>query len=212
MCRWIDQAGCPDGKKQVTRLCKSVGAKQFPLRQVFSKPDNAGTNITTASAANWRTQAATALGWYTRCERMCLSAGEAVWVVQAAMQVQHILTTSAFVQVIDVLCHNGELGNMLCQSGNSPVCRVGLRPKNFHAPPFIPSPDKFFISTKCRRSGKVFCIEPLPQAGERISKSWDAAFGRYPCTGKDDDVLCLPDRNDQILWRGKTPTRKNSSH
>ncbi|OAK53321.1 hypothetical protein A3K88_07580 [Pseudomonas putida] len=67
---------------------------------------------------------------------------------KAAMKVDHVLTTSAFMQVIHVLGHDCRLRNVLSEFCYREMSCIRLRLEHFQPTPLIPTPAQPRIRTE----------------------------------------------------------------
>ena len=75
-----------------------------------------------------------------RRESMGLAASFAVRSREFAVQVQHLLASAAFVEIINVLCHERECRNKLCHRSDRQMRSIRLRTQDGHSTPFVPAP------------------------------------------------------------------------
>ncbi len=92
------------------------------------------------------------------------------------MQMNYILTSGAFMQVIHILCDHRQLVHMPGELGDSQMRTIWLRLQNLMPAPFIPSPTETRICAKCLRSRKLCRIKTLPQPCQCITECRDAAL------------------------------------
>ena len=82
------------------------------------------------------------------------------------------------------------------ERGNRAVRSVGLCLQHLHASPFVPAPDQGRILLVGFGGGQCGGIETLPEAGQRISKSRNTAFGGNARPGEDHQVARVAQRGE----------------
>ena len=105
------------------------------------------------------------------------------------MQVYHPVTARAFMQVVDVLGNDRDLGDMRLKGHDCTVAWVRLRLLYLHAAPLIPAPDQFRVALKGLSSGKLFGVELRPQSGKCIPESGYATFTGNACPREEHHGL-----------------------
>ncbi len=129
--RRIDQPGGANAQQNVTRPDSVFSGLPSVGWQPFTKPHHAGTNAPAAmSADRWleSTSAFEAIGvigdpcW----KGVGPIAGETAWCVQTAVDVQHVAAARPFMQIIDILRNQRELGRNVSQlrNGDMPWIRL----------------------------------------------------------------------------------------
>ena len=87
------------------------------------------------------------------------------------MQVQHVTTAGALVQVIDILGDQCQSRDECFQQRDRQMRWIRLRSKDLHSPPFVPTPYQRRIAPE-RFGGRQFLgIKVFPQSGECMAVS-----------------------------------------
>jgi hypothetical protein len=92
------------------------------------------------------------------------------------MQMNHILAACSFMKVINILGDDCQLRYMLGKLSDSEMCPIWLRLDHLASTPLIPSPTKRWVGSERFAGRKLGGVEALPEARQRISEGWDAAF------------------------------------
>lgn len=113
---------------------------------------------------------------------------DASWRVQAAMQMNHCLTTCALVKIVDVLRDDGELGDVSGELSDSNVSCVWPCLDDLVPTPFVPSPAQAGVCAEGSGGGESGGVEVFPEPRQGIAEGGDTAFGGCAGAGEDDDV------------------------
>lgn len=127
-CRRLHQARGSNGEQQVALLGGFKCLAQLPDRQVFPEPDNAGADKAAANTNRW-TRSAASFGFHRDAGRqnVGLATSGAARRMQTTVEMQHIGTTSALMQIVHVLRDDGEFRHQRRQGCNGNVGRVCWR-------------------------------------------------------------------------------------
>jgi len=115
------------------------------------------------------------------------------------MQMQHRRAAGALVQVVDVLGHQGELGDAACELRDGAMRRIWLGAPDGGAAPLVPAPHKAGIAIERCGRGEFGRIEICPQAGLAVAEGGDAAFLGYTGPREDHDAPGVAECLDQRL-------------
>ena len=97
------------------------------------------------------------------------------------------LRAGSFVQAIDVLGDQLEMWMTLAPRSQHFVRAIWFCGRDELAPPVVPFPDKFRITSKCVRRAERLRPECFPKS-IRSAKGGNATCGRNACAGQDGDA------------------------
>lgn len=105
-----------------------------------------------------------------------------------AMHMNQPACPGAFMQIINILCDDGEFARPgRIESGNGVMRRIGLRILDIFPPHVVKPQNKVGIPGKGFGRCDILHPVPFPKA-TRIPKRPDAAFGGNPGSGEDHDI------------------------
>ena len=90
---------------------------------------------------------------------------------------QNVAAAAAFVQVIDVLCDQGEDRQAVFEFGQRAMTGIGLGLLDGVQPMHIPLPDEAWVGSKSLLCGEPLGIKARPQAIFDIAEGGDARLG-----------------------------------
>ena len=106
---------------------------------------------------------------------------------QLAVQVDNVRAACAFVQVINVLRHYGDV-EVFLQSRHSPMSLVGLHFEQLTAALVVEVDDQFGIARIAFGRGHLLHRITVPQPA-RIAERTDTTLGTHACTRQNNQIL-----------------------